>query len=73
MLSVAEQQARYQRAARRRHYTLLLTSSDELMTKTVEMFAVDIDEAITLGCRSKIYNHVEIWEDGSCCGVRQLH
>lgn len=73
MLTVAEQYARRRKVERRHHYIMLLKSSDERMTKQVEMFAADIQEAIDLGCRSKIYNEVEIWEDGASRGVRKLH
>lgn len=73
MLPIAEQYARRHKAIRRHHYILLLRSADEQMTKQVEMFALNIDEAVAFGCRSKIYNEVEIWEDGASRGVRSLH
>lgn len=73
MLTVAEQYAKQRNVVRRHHYIMLLKSSDELMTKQVEMFASDIREAIDLGCRSKGFDEVEIWEDGSSCGVMKLH
>lgn len=73
MLTVGEQYAKHRNVVRRHHYIMLLKSSDELMTKQVEMFAADIQEAISLGCKSKTFSEVEIWEDGSSCGVVKLH
>lgn len=72
MLSIAEQYYRKSPISPRHHYILLLKSADELMTKQVEMFAKDPEEAISLGCKSQLFNEVEIWEDGESCGVRRL-
>ena len=72
MLTYAEHYAANRRAVRRHHYILLLSSQDDQMTKQVEMFASDISEAISLGCRSHLFQQVEIWEDGYNRGLRQL-
>lgn len=72
MLTVAEQYAKRRNVVRRHHYIMLLKSSDDLMSKHIEMFASDIQEAIKLGCSSATYKEVEIWEDGSSRGVLKL-
>lgn len=73
MLRVAEQYAKQRKVVRRHHYIMLLRSSDALLSKQIEMFANDVHEAVRLCCTSKIYNEVEVWEDGTSCGVMKLH
>ncbi|SMD00077.1 hypothetical protein [Novosphingobium sp. B1] len=73
MLSVADQYARNRKVIRRHHYILLMKSSDGDMTKHVELFAADVDEALEWCAKTRTFHEVEIWEDGRSRGVRHLH
>lgn len=72
MLSTNDKFTRNRTVMPRHHYILLLSSAQEEMTKQVEMFADDIDEALAHSCRTKIFSNVEVWEDGRNCGRRTL-
>jgi hypothetical protein len=72
MLSTNDQFATNRKVMPRHHYILLLTSAQEEMTKQVEMFADDIDEALAHSCRTHLFSNVEVWEDGKNCGRRTL-
>lgn len=72
MASLSEKNAELPVAMNCNHYILLLKSSEPDMTKEVQLFAIDIDEAIGIGCQSRIFSEVEVWENGSSCGKRAL-
>ena len=72
MLSTKDAYATRRKVTPRHHYILLLTSACDGLTKQVEMFANDIDEALEHSGRSRLFSKVEIWEDGTNRGSRAI-